>query len=61
MNKGVKYVQAFDGEWIFPRRRGYLMKCCDCGLKHRMNFVLVKHGQGHRIAFQAFRINRRAK
>ena len=44
------------GEWVQPRRRGYWMKCCDCGLVHRMNFRLVPYGQGKfKIQFQAFR------
>ena len=44
------------GEWVQPRRRGYWMKCCDCGLVHRMNFRLVPYGQGkYKIQFQAFR------
>jgi len=44
-----------DGEWLAPVRRDYLMKCCDCGLVHRMNFKLIPWGRGKRIVFQAFR------
>jgi len=55
----MKYKQQFEGDWVFPRRHGYYMKCCDCGLVHRMNFALVKHGRGKRIAFQAFRITQK--
>ena len=51
---GLKYKQAKDGDWIQPRRRGYRLACCDCGLIHRINFRLVKG----RIQFQAFRDNR---
>ena len=25
-------------EWINPKKRGYLMKCCDCGLVHEIEF-----------------------
>lgn len=25
-------------EWIYPRHDNYLMKCCDCGLVHEMQF-----------------------
>jgi hypothetical protein len=42
------------GEWVQPRRRGYYMQCCDCGLIHRMNFR-IRDG---RIQFQAFRATR---
>lgn len=47
--------QVKQGEWVQPIRRGYLLKCCDCGLVHQLNFRLVKHGRGFCIQFQAFR------
>lgn len=25
-------------EWVMPIPKGYLMKCCDCGLVHEMQF-----------------------
>lgn len=25
-------------EWVYPTPKGYLMKCCDCGLVHEMEF-----------------------
>lgn len=25
-------------DWIMPIPKGYLMKCCDCGLVHEMEF-----------------------
>lgn len=30
------------GEWQTPIKSGYLMKCCDCGLVHRMDFRVIK-------------------
>lgn len=30
--------------WVQPIERGYLMRCCDCGLVHEMNFR-VKDGR----------------
>ena len=30
------------GEWVTPVRTGYLMKCCDCGLVHRIDFRVIK-------------------
>ncbi len=29
-------------DWIRPKRRGYLMGCCDCGLIHELDFAVVK-------------------
>ena len=50
------FVPVMDGEWVQPLRRGYRMKCCGCGLVHRMNFRLASYGQGkYKIQFQAFR------
>lgn len=40
--------------WIFPRRRGYRLGCCDCGLVHDIQFRL----QGRHILFRARRNNR---
>jgi hypothetical protein len=52
----MRYKEISDGEWVAPRRRSYFMKCCDCGLVHKMNFKLIKRGRGKQILFQAFRL-----
>lgn len=57
----MRFTQVHSGEWIFPRRRNYYMRCCDCGLTHRVNFKLIKHGRGVRIGLQAFRVKRKGK
>ena len=46
-----EYPNVKPGEWIQPIRKGYKMKCCDCGLVHILNFRIYKH----RVQFQAFR------
>ncbi len=51
------FTQVVDGDWVRPYRRGYKVKCCDCGLVHKMNFRINK---GH-VEFQAFRIKKRKK
>lgn len=55
----TKNPQAKDGEWIQPKRKGYILECCDCGLEHRLNFRLVKSRDGKRnwVQFQAFRLD----
>lgn len=50
----VRYNRVTEGEWVQPRRRGYRMMCCDCGLVHVLNFRIKKR----RIQLQAFRDNR---
>lgn len=42
------------GAWILPVRRGYVFECCDCGLKHVMDFR-VHRG---RVQFRAWRVVR---
>jgi hypothetical protein len=54
----AKFQKVTDGEWVRPTRRGYLMKCCDCGLVHLMNFRVIKYGRRTKIFFQAFRLNK---
>jgi len=27
-----------DKEWIKPKMRGFIQECCDCGLKHKIDF-----------------------
>ena len=48
-------------EWIFPRvKKNYLMKCCDCGLVHEIQFRIVRRARGRLdVVFRARR-NKRA-
>jgi len=41
-------VDSFDdwSEWVCPDPTQYFMKCCDCGLVHKMQFKVVKYLQG---------------
>ena len=47
----TNYEQPEEGEWVQPVRKGYLMKCCDCGLIHRMDFRVQKR----HIQFRVYR------
>jgi hypothetical protein len=44
----MKFETAVAGEWVQPRKRGYKMMCCDCGLVHVMDFRHVIRGAGNR-------------
>ena len=52
----MKYHKVQDGEVVQPKMRGYRMKCCDCGLVHRMNFWVVLNARRTAVQFQAFRV-----
>jgi hypothetical protein len=55
---GRKYPEARDGQWIRPKRRGWRMRCCDCGLVHRFNIHVEKRGDRTYVFLQAFRDER---
>lgn len=37
----MKYKQVHENEWQQPVPKNYLMKCCDCGLVHEMDFRIA--------------------
>jgi len=42
--------------------KNYYLKCCDCGLTHRLDFILTKDSLGRAtIKFRAFRLRKRKK
>ena len=49
-----QYPPQSDGEWVQPKRKGYKMACCDCGLIHRLEFRIASG----RVQFRAWRHNR---
>ncbi len=57
----MRYHQVQDGEWVKPRMKGYLLKCCDCGLVHRVHFKVIRHARGHKIMFRSWRLRKRKK
>ena len=58
----MRFKTQKSGEWVQPRMKNYYMKCCDCGLTHRLNFKLIPYGNHrHKIQFQAFRVERRKR
>ena len=48
------YPNVESGEWIQPVRTGYKMRCCDCGLVHRLDFRILRG----RVQIRAQRDNR---
>lgn len=51
-----RYKQQYDGEWIRPRMHGYRIKCCQCGLRHRLDFRVIRWGRGNKVEFRATRL-----
>lgn len=57
----IKYDTPKPGEWLAPKRKGYRLMCCDCGLTHIVNFRIAhqKLRRGlNEIQIQIFRDNR---
>lgn len=54
-----RYAKIHDGEWIRPKRRGWLEACCDCGLIHVWDFRLLETPKGPEIEIRCRRDNRR--
>jgi len=52
----VRYKQVLDGEWIRPRRKNYYVKCCDCGLVHKVDFKLIGPSKKRIIILRARRV-----
>ncbi len=38
----MKYDHPKEGEWIQPVEKGYKLRCCDCGLVHKIDFEIFK-------------------
>ena len=56
----VKYRVELEGRngwsrWVKPKKKGYRMMCCDCGLVHEMDFEYKQDGRGVFIFFRARR------
>lgn len=47
----MRYTTPNEGEWVQPKRKGYKLRCCDCGLVHTLDFRI----KNKRIQFRAFR------
>jgi hypothetical protein len=56
-----RYTRVRDGQWVHPKRRGYKLMCCDCGLVHRVNFKIETKGERSFLSFQAFRDTKATK
>lgn len=45
MAKKKPTVQLEDGEWVTIAWKGQHEECCDCGLKHRVDFRVADGGK----------------
>lgn len=48
---GTGYLQAHDDEWILIK---WKMRdaCCDCGLVHKVEYMLATDGDGSQVLLQ---------
>ena len=55
--RNLMEYQVPEGEWVQPKRKYYHMKCCDCGLVHKIEFRLIKDSlKRSTIQFRAWRV-----
>lgn len=58
-HEAMRYRQEVAGRWVYPKRTGYRMMCCDCGLVHVLDFKVAKDSIGRaKILFRVFRNER---
>lgn len=61
----MKLKQVKDGEWIQPVQHGYLFRCCDCGLIHKLDFAVIDSDgdmlNDVRVYLRAYRIDKKVK
>jgi len=53
----LRFKEVKANSWQQPVMKGYLMKCCDCGLVHEMDFRIAygKTEDKNRVQFRARR------
>ena len=60
-----KFKQITEGEWVWPKMRGYKMQCCDCGLIHFVDFVVIDSDgepvNNYKVILRAYRIERKQR
>ena len=54
----MRFKDGKSGIWFHPKKKGYLVMCCDCGLVHEVDFKIVPLGKGHKVMLRVFRNNR---
>lgn len=50
-----KRVHVEDGEWVTIAWKGQREECCDCGLKHRVDYRVIENGK---LQFRATMVRR---
>ena len=49
--------QFNDGEWYKPEMKGFIHECCDCGLKHKIDFKVFHNDKKNPIEFKWTRLD----
>lgn len=53
--KRRKFHTAIDGEWINIVMTNLHHKCCKCGLKHRMDFKIIRKNERNNLKVRFIR------
>ena len=57
----MQFKEGKSGRWFHPKKKGYLVMCCDCGLAHEIDFKVVPCGKGHKVMIKVIRNDRVTK
>ena len=52
----MKIKQLEDGEWVKPRMKGFIHECCECGLRHKVDFKVFYEDKKNPIEMRFTRI-----
>lgn len=55
----MKYVEVDDGVALHPRHDRFFLRCCDCGLTHRVTFRIVRLRGRRQIRMRTWRDERK--
>ena len=57
--KKKKFPTLTTGEWVCPKMNGYELQCCDCGLIHSFDFIILDNSgvpvNNCNVLFRAYR------
>lgn len=57
----MKLMQIHDNEWIKPKMKGFIHECCDCWLRHSVDFNVFFEDKNNPIEMRFKRLDIKRK